>query len=145
MPMEPAGAERKERFIDSGWRLTIPKAMRESLGWDKGTPVCVSWDGINMVVKSPTNCPTCPDVTRMGSLGKIVIPPRIREEASLYHGQILSLAVVGDQVSVTPGEAQVRCQSCGSEWDVRQTIANVYLCQRCRESLSRAAIRSYQR
>lgn len=130
----------KDRFIDSGWRLTIPKPMRESLGWEKDTTVCVSWDGINMFVKHPTNCPNCPDVSRMGSLGKIVIPQRIREEASLYRGQILSLSVMGDQVVIVPGESQVRCQSCGSEWDVRQTLPNVYLCQRCRETLARAAM-----
>ncbi len=129
----------KNRFIDSGWRLTIPKAMRETLGWTKGTTVCVSWDGVSMYVKHPTNCPTCPDVSRMGSLGKIVIPPRIREEAALYRGQILSLSVEGNQVNVVPGESQVRCQSCGSEWDVRQTFPNVYLCRRCRETLTKAA------
>jgi bifunctional DNA-binding transcriptional regulator/antitoxin component of YhaV-PrlF toxin-antitoxin module len=28
--------EGKGRFIDAGWRITIPKSMREALGWDKG-------------------------------------------------------------------------------------------------------------
>jgi bifunctional DNA-binding transcriptional regulator/antitoxin component of YhaV-PrlF toxin-antitoxin module len=92
-----------------------------------------------MFVKHPTNCPSCPDVTKLGSLGKIVIPARIREEASLYRGQVLSLSAAEDQVTVAPGESQVRCQSCGSEWDVRQTLPNIYLCQRCRETLTRAA------
>lgn len=132
--------EAKDRFIDSGWRLTIPKAMRDSLGWDKDTSVCVSWDGNSMFVKHPIHCLTCPDVTRMGSLGKIVIPQRIREEAALYRGQILSLSVTGDHVTVTPGDTQVRCQSCGSELEVKQTLPNVYLCLRCRQSLVGAAV-----
>ena len=131
--------EAKDRFIDLGWRLTIPKAMRDKLAWDKDTSVCVSWDGNSIHVKHPTHCLTCPDVARMGSLGKIVIPQTIREEAGLYRGQILSLAVTGDHVTVTAGEQQVRCQSCGSEWNVTPTLPNVYLCQRCRESLADTA------
>jgi bifunctional DNA-binding transcriptional regulator/antitoxin component of YhaV-PrlF toxin-antitoxin module len=132
--------EGKGRFIDAGWRITIPKSMREALGWGKDTAVCVSYDGINLYVKHPIHCLTCPDVTRMGSLGKIVIPQRIREEAGLYRGQILSLSVTGEYVTVRPGENQVRCQSCGSEWDVSQVLPGVYLCPRCRESLERVAL-----
>lgn len=130
-----------ERFIDSGWRLTIPKNFRERLGWDKDTPVCVSWDGGSILVKSPKSCPNCPDVSRMGSLGKIVIPPKVREEASLYRGQVMSLRVAAEAVVASPGEDQVRCQACGSEMDVRETLPNVYLCKRCRESLDAAVTR----
>lgn len=129
----------KDRFIDDGWRLTVPKDVRDRLGWAKGTPMCVSWDGIILRVKNAHNCLGCPDVTRMGSLGKIVIPPRIREEACLYRGQIMSLSVAGDHVEVSPGRSQVRCQACGSEMDVREALPNVYLCKRCRASLERAA------
>ena len=131
----------KERFIDSGWRLTIPKVFRDRLGWGKGTPICVAWDGLALVVSSPTSCPRCPDLARMGALGKIVIPPRIREEASLYRGQIMSLSVEGNQIRIRPGRSQVRCQACGSEMDVREALLNVHLCRRCREALENAAAR----
>lgn len=132
----------KSRFIDSGWRLTIPKVIRDYLGWDQGTPICVSWDGLNIIVKHPTLCPDCPDVVRMGSLGKVVLPPRVREEANLYRGQVMSLAVNEGRVLVSSGASQVRCQACGSEMDVKEEIANVYLCRRCRESLQKAAVKT---
>ena len=131
----------KHRFIDSGWRVTIPKAFRDRLGWDKGTPICVLWDGQVLVVSSPTSCPRCPDLARMGALGKIVIPPRVREEASLYRGQIMALSVEGNEVHITPGSSQVRCRACGSEMDVREALPNVHLCRRCREALEKAAAR----
>ena len=131
----------KHRFIDSGWRLTIPKAFRDRLGWDKGTPICVLWDGRVLVVSSPTSCPRCPDLARMGALGKIVIPPRVREEASLYRGQIMALSVEGSKVHIAPGKSQVRCQACGSEMDVHEVLPNVHLCRRCREALEKAAAR----
>jgi len=131
----------KRRFIDSGWRLTIPKPMRERLGWDKGTPVCVVWDGWTMRIKSPLGCVSCPDVTRMGALGKIVIPPKVRAEAGLYPGLVMSLWIEDDAIVAKPDTAQVRCAACGSELDVRMTLPNVYLCRRCREALADQAVR----
>lgn len=132
----------KSRFIDSGWRLTIPKDIRVYLGWGVGTPICVSWDGIDIIVKSPTSCPDCPDVVRMGALGKVVLPPRVRTEANLYRGQIMDLRVEGERVIVRSGESQVRCKACGSEMDVKEEIPKIHLCRRCRESLQKAAIKA---
>ena len=55
--MEPA-----RRFVDSGWRLTIPKAMRQSLGWAENTLVCLHWDGFEITIKAPfAGCSKCPD------------------------------------------------------------------------------------
>lgn len=141
-PAEDRLPSTKSRFIDSGWRLTIPKVIRDYLKWGVGTPICVSWDGISIIVKSPTSCPDCPDVVRMGSLGKVVLPPRVRAEANLYRGQVMSLKIAGDRVLVNSGQSQVRCKACGSEMDVREEIANVYLCRRCRESLQKTAIKA---
>lgn len=135
----------KSRFIDSGWRLTIPKAVRDYLNWDRGTSICVRWDGVHIFVQHPDEAVECPDVVRMGSLGKVVIPPRVREEAHLYRGQILTLQVVGDAVIASSGASQVRCQACGSEMDVKEELPNVHLCRRCRESLHRAAARTLAR
>jgi bifunctional DNA-binding transcriptional regulator/antitoxin component of YhaV-PrlF toxin-antitoxin module len=129
----------KSRFIDSGWRLTVPKAIREHLNWDVGSPMCVSWDGMTITMK--TSCPECPDIVRMGSLGKVVLPPRVRVEANLYRGQIMTLKVEDDRVIVTTGSSQVRCKACGSEMDVKEEVANLYLCRRCRESLQKAAVK----
>ena len=130
------------RFIDSGWRITIPKAMRQRLGWTKDTLLCVHWDGFEINVKAPyPGCGECPDVSRIGSLGKIVIPPRVREEAMLYPGQILTLELKGDQVVMSLGDKQVRCSACGSEVDVKQVIPNVHLCKMCRAKLESAANR----
>jgi len=120
----------KSRFIDSGWRLTIPKAIRDHLGWGPGTPICVSWDGIHIIIKNPKSCPYCTDVVRMGSLGKVVLPPRVRVEANLYRGQIMTLRIEGDTVLVRSGDSQVRCKACGSEMDVRDELPNVHLCRR---------------
>ncbi len=136
--MEPA-----RRFIDSGWRLTIPQKMRQSLGWAENTVVCVHWDGFEITVKTPYDRHSkCPDITRIGALGKIVIPQRVREEAALYPGQILTLAVEGRQVIVSAGDKQVRCSACGSELDVRKVLPNVYLCTRCRDRLQSVAGKS---
>ncbi len=132
----------KSRFIDSGWRLTIPKVIRDHLGWGPGTSICVSWDGIDIIVKSPTSCPDCSDVVKMGSLGKVVLPPRVRTEANLYRGQVMTLRVDGGRVIVRSGESQVRCKACGSEMDVKEELANVHLCRRCRESLQKAAVKA---
>lgn len=130
-----------QRYIDSGWRLTIPKTIRESLGWDKDTLVCVSWDGASIIIKEPINCVDCPYVKRMGALGKVVIPPRVREEACLYRGQIMSISVQDGLILARPADPQVRCQACGSEMDVRRVLPNVYLCSRCRDSLETAVSR----
>jgi bifunctional DNA-binding transcriptional regulator/antitoxin component of YhaV-PrlF toxin-antitoxin module len=132
----------KTRFVDSGWRVTIPKQMRDHLGWDRETTVCVSWDGRHIRIRHPLRCVACPDVTKVGALGKIVIPPRVRAETHIYRGQILRLSVTGDEIMMSPEAEQVRCQACGSEMDVRETLANVYLCQRCRVSLERKAERA---
>lgn len=132
----------KSRFIDSGWRLTIPKVMRDHLGWGPGTPICVSWDGIHIIIRSPKSCPYCLDVVRMGSLGKVVLPPRVRVEANLYRGQIMTLRIEGDTVLVKSGDSQVRCKACGSEMDVKDELPNVHLCRRCREALQKAAVRA---
>lgn len=129
----------KNRFIDAGWRLTIPKQIREHMGWDKDTPVCVSWDGFVIRIKRPAGCIACPDTTRMGALGKIVIPPKVREEAGLYPGQVMTLRVEGEEVVASPGLSQVRCVACGSELDVKVVLPNVYLCRRCRENLWKVA------
>ncbi len=131
---------RKTRFVDSGWRLTIPKDMRTQLGWDKDTLVCVSWDGRRVHIRHPLRCRVCSDLTRLGALGKIVIPPRVRAEAQVYRGQILSLDIVGDEVIVTPEGLQVRCQACGSEMDVKEVLPNVHLCRRCREAIDQVAL-----
>jgi bifunctional DNA-binding transcriptional regulator/antitoxin component of YhaV-PrlF toxin-antitoxin module len=131
---------RETRFIDSGWRLTIPKAMRTRLGWDKDTEVCVSWDGQRVHIRHPLRCRVCSDLTRLGALGKIVIPPRVRTDAQLYRGQILSLDIEGDEVIVMAEGLQVRCQACGSEMDVKESLPNVHLCRRCREALDRIAL-----
>lgn len=126
----------KKRLIDSGWRLTVPKEMREKLGWSKGTPVCVSWDGWKIHIKSPYGCVSCPDSSRMGALGKIVIPPKVRAEANLYPGQVITLTIEGDSILGYSGSSQVRCVACGSELNVKTVLPNVYLCQRCREELA---------
>ncbi|MGI6667487.1 MAG: AbrB/MazE/SpoVT family DNA-binding domain-containing protein [Bacillota bacterium] len=139
---EPEPTLIKSRFIDSGWRLTIPKAIRDRLGWAPGTPICVSYDGIDIIVKCPTTCTDCPDVVRMGSLGKVVLPPRVRAEANLYRGQVMTLSVEDGRVLVKSGDSQVRCKACGSEMDVKEELANVHLCRRCRESLQKAAVRA---
>lgn len=132
----------KTRFVDSGWRVTIPKQMRDHLGWDRETTVCVSWDGRHIRIRHPLRCVDCPDVTKVGALGKIVIPPRVRAETHIYRGQILRLSVTGEEIMMSPEAEQVRCQACGSEMDVRETLANVYLCQRCRVSLEKTAQRA---
>lgn len=130
----------KTRFVDSGWRVTIPKAIRLQLDWDTGTRLCVSWDGSHIVLRGPATCVLCPDVVRMGALGKVVIPQKVRQEARLYRGQILSLSVKEDQVVAWPHALQVRCQ-CGSEYDVRDVLPNVHLCKRCRLILEETARR----
>ncbi len=130
---------RKTRFVDSGWRLTIPKSIREKLGWDKDTLVCVSWDGRKVHIRHPLSCKFCPDLSRLGALGKIVIPPKVRAEAQMYRGQILSFVTQGDEVVVLPDGPQVRCQACGWEMDVQEVLPNVYLCGRCRQALNLAA------
>ncbi|MGI6663411.1 MAG: hypothetical protein ACOX4B_08150 [Bacillota bacterium] len=132
----------KSRFIDSGWRLTIPKAIRDHLGWGPGTPICVSWDGLHIIIRSPKSCPYCMDVVKMGSLGKVVLPPRVRVEANLYRGQIMTLGIEGDRVLVKSGDSQVRCKACGSEMDVKDELPNVHLCRRCREALQKAAVKA---
>jgi len=132
----------KTRFVDAGWRVTIPKEMRDKLGWDRETTVCVSWDGRRIRIRHPLRCIACPDSTKVGALGKIVIPPRVRAETHIYRGQILRLSVEGDEVIIVPEEEQVRCQACGSEMDVKQTLPNVYLRKGCREALERAAERA---
>ena len=123
----------KSRFIDSGWRLTIPKAIRDRLGWAPGTPICVSYDGIDIIVKCPTTCTDCPDVVRMGSLGKVVLPPRVRAEANLYRGQVMTLSVEDGRVLVKSGDSQVRCKACGRKWMSRGTGQRPSLSQ-CRVS-----------
>jgi bifunctional DNA-binding transcriptional regulator/antitoxin component of YhaV-PrlF toxin-antitoxin module len=136
--MEPA-----RRFVDSGWRLTIPKAMRQSLGWAENTLVCLHWDGFEITIKAPfAGCSKCPDISRIGALGKLVIPQRVREEAGLYPGQILTLAIEDRQVIVSTGDKQVRCRACGSELDVRKVLPNVHLCTTCRDKLQSAAGKS---
>ncbi len=130
---------KKTRFVDSGWRLTIPKSIRAKLGWDKDTLVCVSWDGRKVHIRHPLQCKLCPDMSRLGALGKIVIPPKVRAEAQMYRGQILSFVTQGDEVIVQPDGPQVRCQACGWEMDVQQVLPNVYLCGRCRQALDSAA------
>jgi len=132
----------KTRFVDSGWRVTIPKEMREKLGWDRETTVCVSWDGRHIRIRHPLRCIACADVTKVGALGKIVIPQRVRAETHIYRGQVLRLSVEGDEVVIVPEAEQVRCMACGSEMNVRKTLENVYLCKRCREALDRAAERA---
>ncbi len=132
----------RTRFVDSGWRVTIPKDMREGLDWGRETTVCVSWDGRHIRVKHPLRCLHCPDSTKVGSLGKIVIPPKVRAEAHLYRGQILKLSIVDDEIFIVPSDEQVRCQACGSEMDVKETLPGVHLCRRCRASLDLAAQRA---
>ncbi|HHY69246.1 MAG TPA: hypothetical protein PLB36_06440 [Bacillota bacterium] len=128
------------RFIDSGWRITIPKDMRELLGWTQDTLLCVHWDGFEISVKAQRpGCGDCPDVSRMGALGKIVIPHRVREEAMLYPGQILTLTLRGDQIIMSTGNEQVRCAACGSEADVLEVLPNVHLCKTCRAKVEAAA------
>ncbi len=119
--------------------MTIPKAIRDRLGWNKDTRVCIGWDGKEVRIRHPEKCIRCPDITRLGSLGKIVIPTKVRTEAQIYRGQILSLDVVGDEVVVSAVGRQVRCQACGSEVDVKKVLPNVFLCPRCREALDLAA------
>ncbi len=84
--------------------------------------MCVSYDGINLYVKHPIHCLTCPDVTRMGSLGKIVIHSgygkkpvstwpdpfvvsdrRIRDREA---GETRSDAVNADRNGMSPGAAR---------------------------------------
>lgn len=132
----------KYRFIDAGWRLTIPKAIRDQLDWGPGTPICVSWDGIHIIIRNPKSCPYCRDIVKMGSLGKVVLPPRARLEANLYRGQIMALSIDNDRVLVKSGDSQVRCKACGSEMDVRDELPNVHLCRRCREALQKAAVKA---
>ncbi len=129
----------KTRFVDSGWRVTVPKEFREQLGWDTGTQLCVSTDGSHIVMRNVAPL-RCPDLIRMGALGKIVIPPKVRQEVKLYRGQILSLHIEGEKVLASPHTMQVRCL-CGSEYDVKDVLPNVHLCQRCRETLKNAACR----
>lgn len=131
---------REERFIDSGWRITIPKSMRQQLGWTVDTVVCVHWDGFEISICNPREgCRRCPDISRVGTLGKIVIPPRVREETNLYPGQVLSLAVSDGKVTVSIGEEQIRCSACGSEVDVKEVMGNVHLCRNCRDNLQAVA------
>ncbi|HHY16864.1 MAG TPA: AbrB/MazE/SpoVT family DNA-binding domain-containing protein [Firmicutes bacterium] len=133
------------RFIDSGWRLTIPKPMRQSLRWTENTVVCLHWDGFEITIRAPhVGCGKCPDISRVGALGKIVLPPRVREEAGLYPGQILTLATQNDEVIVSADDRQVRCSACGSEFDVRAVLPKVYLCTRCRDALQSAAGKTRQ-
>lgn len=140
---EDENMEAATRFIDSGWRITIPKTMRQQLGWTKDTLLCVHWDGFEINVKAPhPGCGECPDVSRIGSLGKIVIPPRVREEAMLYPGQILTLELRGDQIVISTGDEQVRCSACGSEVDVERVIPNVHLCKMCRTRLESVAAKA---
>ncbi|HHY12921.1 MAG TPA: hypothetical protein GX529_09880 [Firmicutes bacterium] len=135
--------ETGKRFIDSGWRITIPKSMRLKLGWQVDTVVCVHWDGFELTICNPkTGCAKCPDISRVGALGKVVIPPKVREEARLYPGQILSLVLQGSKIVVAPEEKQLRCSACGSESDVKRILANVHLCKKCRDDLKAAALRS---
>jgi bifunctional DNA-binding transcriptional regulator/antitoxin component of YhaV-PrlF toxin-antitoxin module len=136
--------KKKNRLVDSGWRVTIPKDMREALGWRKDTRVCVKWNGHEIRIKNPIGCSFCPDVVRIGSLGKVVIPPLVRKEAGIYQGQILTLKVAGDELIASLGRLQVRCQTCGAELNVKEVMPNVHLCMRCRESLTEAAIQSLQ-
>ncbi|MGI6620956.1 MAG: hypothetical protein ACOX35_05835 [Bacillota bacterium] len=131
------------RLIDSGWRVTIPKPIRNSLGWKIGTEVCVHWDGFEITICCPKmGCVKCPDISRVGALGKVLIPPRVREEARLYPGQVLSFSLQGNQIMVRPEEQQFRCSACGSECEVRQVLPNVHLCKLCRENLEAAALKS---
>ncbi len=135
--------ETEKRFIDSGWRITIPKSIRSVLGWEIDTVVCVHWDGFELSICRPrVGCVECPDITRMGALGKVVIPPKAREEAGLYPGQILSLVLRCKKIIVTPEEKQLRCGACGSENDVKRILPNVHLCATCRKNLESAALRT---
>jgi bifunctional DNA-binding transcriptional regulator/antitoxin component of YhaV-PrlF toxin-antitoxin module len=134
--------ETEKRFIDSGWRVTIPKTMRERLGWHIDTIVCVHWDGFELTICNPrAGCVKCPDITRIGALGKVVIPPEVREEARLYPGQILSLSLQGKKIIVMPEDKQLRCSACGSEFDVKKILDNVHLCRTCREDLEKVVLR----
>ncbi len=131
------------RFIDSGWRVTIPKPIRRTLGWKIGRDVCVHWDGFELTICCPKiGCIQCPDISRVGALGKVLIPPKVREEARLYPGQLLSFTLHGNQIIVRPEEQQVRCGACGSELDVGQVLPNVHLCRFCRDKLEAAALES---
>jgi len=135
--------EREEQFIDSGWRVTIPKSMRKQLGWTVDTVVCMHWDGFEITVCNPRiGCQRCPDISRVGTLGKVVIPPRVREEANLYPGQVLSLSIRDNKIIVSIGEEQIRCSACGSEVDVKQVLSNVHLCRNCRDNLHAVALKA---
>lgn len=132
----------EKRFIDSGWRITIPKSMRSVLGWEIDTVVCVHWDGFELSICRPrAECVECPDITRVGALGKVVIPARVREEAGLYPGQILSLGLHCKKIIAAPEEEQLRCGACGSENEVKRILPNVHLCVKCREDLEALASR----
>lgn len=136
--MDDSGLGEARRFIDSGWRITIPKSIRDRLNWQRGTSVCIWYDGSAIRIRTAGTCPSCPDASRLGALGKVVIPPRVRAEAHLYRGQIMVISITGSEVVIRPGRSQVRCQACGSELDVRGALPNVYLCRRCREALAQA-------
>jgi len=80
----------------------------------------------------------------VGALGKVLIPPRVREEARLYPGQVLAFTLHGNQIIVRPEEQQVRCGACGSELDVERVLPNVHLCKLCRDKLEAAALARFR-
>lgn len=49
--------------------------------------------------------------TRMDAQGRVILPPHIRKEMKLSPGQLLTVALEGDTITVRPAEE--RCTFCG--------------------------------
>ena len=83
--------------------------------------------------------------TRMDAQGRVILPPHIRKEMNLNPGQLLSVSLEGNTITVRPAEE--RCAFCGESVEgkhhavvtIGRETKNV--CAFCAETVAKAQIK----
>ncbi len=139
MAAEMAEAKQHVCTLASGWRVTIPSALRRARGWHEGFHLIAKAAESELLLATPDasgyfdRLPgnRAPVPCYLGFGGKIVVPAALRPALAWEVGERLAVSGAGPALAVVPCCHKGRCRSCGSIQKVKEIIPGLNLCSDC--------------